>query len=120
MRSPFQLIGESITRRPMAVAAIFILVFIIALYGMGQTTMETGRDTYIDKSTPRGALLDKYLDTFKSDSVMLLFECDNVLDTDVLRISTVTIRDRPRGVRRRNPERHRYGEAGERGRAPCI
>jgi hydrophobe/amphiphile efflux-3 (HAE3) family protein len=84
MRSPFQLIGESITRRPMAVAAIFILVFIIALYGMGQTTMETGRDTYIDKSTPRGALLDKYLDTFKSDSVMLLFECDNVLDTDVL------------------------------------
>lgn len=84
MRSPFKLIGESITRRPFAVAAIFILVFIFALYGMGQTTMETGRDTYLDRSTPQGALLDKYLDTFKSESVMLLFECDNVLDTDVL------------------------------------
>jgi predicted RND superfamily exporter protein len=74
VRSPFQLIGESIARRPLAVAAIFILIFIIALYGMGQTTMETGRDTYIDKSTPRGALLDKYLDTFRSESIMVLFD----------------------------------------------
>ena len=73
MRSPFELIAESITRRPAAVAALFVLVMIVALYGMGQTTMETGRDTYIDKSTPRGALLDKYMDTFKSDSIMLLF-----------------------------------------------
>jgi len=84
VRSPFELIAESITRRPAAVAALFILVLIVALYGMGQTTMETGSDTYIDKNTPRGALLDKYMGTFKSDSVMLLFECDNVLDTDVL------------------------------------
>ncbi|WP_292395460.1 efflux RND transporter permease subunit [Methanoculleus sp. UBA303] len=84
MRSPFKLVAESITRRPAAVAALFVLVLIVALYGMGQTTMETGSDTYIDKNTPRGALLDKYMDTFKSDSIMLLFECDNVLDTDVL------------------------------------
>jgi len=84
VRSPFKLVAESITRRPAAVAALFVLVLIVALYGMGQTTMETGSDTYIDKNTPRGALLDKYMDTFKSDSIMLLFECDNVLDTDVL------------------------------------
>ncbi len=84
VRSPFQLIAEKITQRPLAVAAIFFLIFCLALYGMGQTTMETGRETYIDKSTPRGALLDNYMDTFKSDSVMLLFECDDVLDTDVL------------------------------------
>src|SRR5690606_37281569 len=72
VRSPFQLIAEKITQRPLAVAAIFFLIFCLDLYGMGQTTMETGRETYIDKSTPRGALLDNYMDTFKSDSVMRL------------------------------------------------
>ncbi|RXE55354.1 hydrogenase expression protein HypA [Methanoculleus taiwanensis] len=84
MKSLFHLIADLINRRPLAVAAVFMLVFVIAIYGMGQTTMQTGSDTYIDKDTTRGALLDTYTDTFKSDAVMLLVESDNILDPETL------------------------------------
>ncbi len=84
MKPPFQLIADNINRRPAAVAAFFILVLLIALYGVGLITMQTGSETYLDKSTPRGALLDKYMDTFGSDAVMLLVEADDILDPDVL------------------------------------
>ncbi|MDN7023303.1 RND family transporter [Methanoculleus sp. FWC-SCC1] len=84
MKTPFHLIADIINRRPAVVAAVFMLVFIIALYGMGLTTMQTGSDTYLDKDTPRGALLDTYMDTFKSDAVMLLIESDTVLEPETL------------------------------------
>ena len=60
-------------------------VFLIALFGLSMVTMETGDDTYIDKDTPRGALLSHYKDTYGSDAIMLIFECDDVTDPAVLK-----------------------------------
>jgi len=77
--SPYELIADIINRRPFAVAAAFIVVFFIAFAGMGMMTMQTGSDTYLDKDTTRGMLLNKYMDTFSSDAVMLVYESDNVI-----------------------------------------
>jgi hydrophobe/amphiphile efflux-3 (HAE3) family protein len=46
--------------------------------------METGSETYVDKDTQRGMLLDRYTKTFQSDSVLILIEADDVLNPDVL------------------------------------
>jgi Predicted exporters of the RND superfamily len=48
------------------------------------TTMETGMDTYVDENTERGMLLQKYVENFQSDSVILLVEADNVFTPDIL------------------------------------
>jgi hydrophobe/amphiphile efflux-3 (HAE3) family protein len=48
-------------------------------------SMETGDDTYIDKTTPRGALLDHYTETYGSDAIMLIYEADSVRNTEILR-----------------------------------
>jgi hydrophobe/amphiphile efflux-3 (HAE3) family protein len=47
-------------------------------------TMQTGDDTYIDKDTPRGALLAHYKDTYGSDAIMLIYEADSVRNPEVL------------------------------------
>jgi hydrophobe/amphiphile efflux-3 (HAE3) family protein len=48
-------------------------------------TMQTGDDTYVDKNTPRGALLAHYKDTYGSDAIMLIYEADSVRSPEVLR-----------------------------------
>ncbi|MGC9434782.1 MAG: efflux RND transporter permease subunit [Methanomicrobiales archaeon] len=85
MKRLYARIADGICARPAVIAIAFMMVFLAALYGMGQTTMETGMDTYIDVDTPRGSLLKTYTDTFSSDSIMVLVETDNVLDPDVIR-----------------------------------
>lgn len=85
VKTPYARIADGICARPAVIAVAFMLVFLAALYGMGQTTMETGMDTYIDVDTPRGSLLKTYTDTFSSDSIMVLVETDNVLDPGVIR-----------------------------------
>ena len=47
-------------------------------------SMATGTDTYVDKDTRRGMLLDKYMKTFQSESLLLLIESDDVMDPEVL------------------------------------
>ncbi|TAJ44126.1 efflux RND transporter permease subunit [Methanofollis fontis] len=84
MNSPFRAIADAIVARPATVAAIFIALLLVSLYGMSMVTMETGSDTYLDKSTTRGMLYDKYSDTFNSDAIMLIVETDDVLNPDVL------------------------------------
>ncbi|MFA4825471.1 MAG: hydrophobe/amphiphile efflux-3 (HAE3) family transporter [Methanoregula sp.] len=84
MFNPFDALASLIVTRPKHLAVIFCLLLIIALYGMTMITMATGTDTYLDKDTRRGMLLDKYTKTFQSDSVLILIESDDVMSPDVL------------------------------------
>ncbi|WP_298670334.1 RND family transporter [uncultured Methanofollis sp.] len=84
MKSPYKSIADAVVRHPAAVAGLFVAALLVAFYGTGLITMETGSDTYMDKTTTRGMLFDKYADSFMSDSIMLLVETDNVLNPDVL------------------------------------
>ncbi|MFA5222263.1 MAG: hydrophobe/amphiphile efflux-3 (HAE3) family transporter [Methanoregula sp.] len=84
MFNPFNALASLIVTRPKQLAVLFCLLLIVALYGMTMITMATGTDTYVDKDTRRGMLLDKYTKTFQSDSVLLLIESDDVMSPDVL------------------------------------
>jgi Predicted exporters of the RND superfamily len=66
------------------VAWIAVIIFLIALYGTTLITMQTGNDAYLDKNTPRGALLNHYIDTYGSDAIMVIIESDDVTNVDTL------------------------------------
>ena len=85
MYNPFDALASLIVTRPKQLAVLFCLLLIVALYGMTMITMATGTDTYLDKDTRRGMLLDKYTKTFQSDSVLILIESDDVMSPDVLK-----------------------------------
>jgi len=84
VKSPYQLLANIITKRPALIAGLVACVFFISLYGMTMTTMETGTDTYVDKNSAQGILLNSYTETFKSDVIMVIYEADNILDIDVI------------------------------------
>jgi hydrophobe/amphiphile efflux-3 (HAE3) family protein len=84
MKTPFEWLARTINRHPYTVAGIAAAVFVIALFGTTMLTMETGDDTYIDKTTSRGALLNHYKDTYGSDAIMIIFETDDVITTEML------------------------------------
>jgi hydrophobe/amphiphile efflux-3 (HAE3) family protein len=84
MRSFFEPIANAINRRPLLVAGVIVGLLIVSLIGASLTTMETGMNTYVDENTERGMLLQKYVDNFQSDSVIILIEADNVFTPDVL------------------------------------
>ena len=46
--------------------------------------METGIETYVDIETPRGAILNEYLDTFSTSSVIIIVEGNDITDIDVI------------------------------------
>ncbi len=85
MKSPYEWLAAAINNRTWAVAGVAAAVFILAFFGLSMVTMQTGDDTYVDKSTPRGALLAHYADTYGSDAIMLIYEADSVRSPDVLR-----------------------------------
>ncbi len=84
VKSPFINLADLIIRHPRYIAIATVIVVIIAFFGMSFVTMATGSDTYLDKDTRRGMLLDDYTGTFQSDSIMVLIEADDVLLPDVL------------------------------------
>jgi len=84
MQSPFETLSFTIRSHPKLIAVIFLVLIAIAVYGTTLITMETGSETYLDKDTQRGMLLDRYTKGFQSDSVLILIEADNVLDPVVL------------------------------------
>jgi hydrophobe/amphiphile efflux-3 (HAE3) family protein len=84
IRSPYGMLVGVITKKPWVVLSVLIGIVLIALVGMTFITMATGTDTYLNKDTERGMLLDKYTSTFQSDSLILLVESDDVLSPDVL------------------------------------
>jgi hydrophobe/amphiphile efflux-3 (HAE3) family protein len=79
------MLANAIVARPKTVLAITAVLIIVALIGATTVTMATGSDTYIDKDSQRGVLLNEYTDTFSSNSIMLLVESDDVLSPDVLK-----------------------------------
>ncbi len=85
MKNPFYWLATVINSRPLAVAGVAIILFLIALYGVTQLTMETGTRTYLDENTPRGALLSHYTDTYGSNALMLIFETNDIKDVETLK-----------------------------------
>ncbi|HDR72419.1 MAG TPA: RND family transporter [Methanoculleus sp.] len=84
MKPVFEQIARTINRHPYTVAGVFAAVFVLALFGTTMLSMETGTDTYLDKTTTRGALLAHYTNTYGSDAVMIIFEADDVTNPAVL------------------------------------
>ncbi|MCU0631562.1 MAG: RND family transporter [Methanolinea sp.] len=84
LHTPYEYLADVVTRRPKAVLFLVGVVLFTSLLGTTFVTMQTGSETYMDKNTERGMLLDKYSSTFQSDSLMLLVESDDVLDPAVL------------------------------------
>ncbi|PKL70025.1 MAG: hydrogenase expression protein HypA [Methanomicrobiales archaeon HGW-Methanomicrobiales-1] len=85
MFNPFNALASLIVTRPKHLAVLFCLLLVAAFFGMTMISMATGTDTYLDKDTRRGMLLDKYTKTFQSDSVLILIESDDVMSPEVLR-----------------------------------
>lgn len=85
MKNPFDWLATAITTRPLVVAGVTVMIFLIALYGITLVTMEAGSDTYIDKNTPRGALLSHYTDTYGSNALMLIIDTGDIKDVETLR-----------------------------------
>jgi hydrophobe/amphiphile efflux-3 (HAE3) family protein len=85
MKNPYEWLAAAVNNHTWAVAGVAAAVFILALFGLSMVTMQTGDDTYVDKNTPRGALLAHYKDTYGSDAIMLIYEADSVRSPEVLR-----------------------------------
>ncbi len=85
MKNPYEWLAAAINNHTWAVAGVAVAIFILALFGLSMVTMETGDDTYLDKTTPRGALLSHYKDTYGSDAIILIYEADSVRSSDILR-----------------------------------
>ncbi len=84
MKAPFEAIAGAINAHPRVVLAMLATAILLALAGTTMITMATGNDTYLDKDSPRGMLLAKYMDTFQSDATMVLIEADDVLNPSIL------------------------------------
>jgi len=80
----FTFIADTINRRPKLIAGLLFTIFIIALFGMTQLTMETGASTYMNQDSQKGILYNKYTDTFQSDSLILIVDASDPLNPDVL------------------------------------
>jgi len=55
MINPYEWLADRIVAHPRVVGAVAVLVFVVALFGLTLVSMESGEDTYIDKTTSRGA-----------------------------------------------------------------
>ncbi|WML68373.1 MAG: hypothetical protein METHP_01990 [Methanoregula sp. SKADARSKE-2] len=82
--SVFEHIARAINNYPRYVAALVALVFLISLYGMTTITMETGASTYLNSDSPKGIHYNHYIDTFQSDSIILIIETNDPLNPDLL------------------------------------
>ncbi|HVN73866.1 MAG TPA: hydrophobe/amphiphile efflux-3 (HAE3) family transporter [Methanoregula sp.] len=80
----FTHIARAINRYPKQIAVLVAVVFCISLYGMTTITMETGASTYLNSDSAKGVLYNKYIDTFQSDTLILIVETNDPLNPDVL------------------------------------
>ena len=85
MKNPYEWLAAAINNHTWTVAGIALAVFLVACFGLSLVSMETGDDAYLDKTTPRGALLNHYAETYGSDAIMLLYETDSVRSPEILR-----------------------------------
>ncbi len=80
----FTSIANTINRHPKLIAGLLLAVFILAVFGMTQLTMQTSADTYLDKDSAKGILYNKYIDTFQSDTLILIIDTNDPLNPDIL------------------------------------
>ncbi|HII99483.1 MAG TPA: RND family transporter [Methanoregula sp.] len=78
MRNPFEWLADTVTTRPLVVAGVATLFFLVMIFGLTLVAMQTGNDTYLDKDSSRGAMLAHYTDTYGSNAMMLIFETDDI------------------------------------------
>ena len=52
----FATIANTINRHPKLITRLLLAVFILAVFGMTQLTMQTSADTYLDKDSAKGIL----------------------------------------------------------------
>jgi predicted RND superfamily exporter protein len=50
-----------------------ILVIIVSIFGMTMLFMATGNDTYIDRNSERGRVLNDYTETFQEENWFCYF-----------------------------------------------
>jgi hydrophobe/amphiphile efflux-3 (HAE3) family protein len=84
VKAPFEVIAAVINAHPGLVIVALAGAIVLALAGTTFISMATGTETYLDRDTPRGILLEKYTDTFQSDAIMVLIEADDVLNPSIL------------------------------------
>ncbi|MDD4255633.1 MAG: hypothetical protein PHP59_09700 [Methanofollis sp.] len=80
----FNGVATGILRYPTHLALLLGVLFVAGIVGMTGVTMESGSNTYLDKTTKEGVIYDSYSERFLSDTVVLLVRCDNPLDPDLL------------------------------------
>jgi len=77
-------IADLINKHPAVVAGVIATLLIICMIGATHVTMKTGSDTYLDKTTPVGSLMNHYENNFGSGAVILIIEGNDLLHPDVL------------------------------------
>jgi len=80
----FTATANTINSRPKLIAGLLLTVFVIALFGMTQLTMQTGWETYMDKDSAAGVIETKYQGDYKSDAIILIIESSDPLSQEVL------------------------------------
>ena len=71
------------------IAGLLLTVFIIALFGMTQSHDADGAATYLDQDSPKGILYNKYIDTFQSDSLILIVDGSDPLNPGMYLITWI-------------------------------
>ncbi len=84
MRSIFESISLVIVTRPRLVLGVLVLLLVASIIGMTMLKMQTGNDTYLDKTTPKGIIFSHYEDTFSQDTLVVLVESNDPLSPDVI------------------------------------
>ena len=84
MRSIFEGISSLIVNRPKLVLGVLFLTFLASLVGMTMLNMQTGSETYLDKSTPKGITFSHYEDTFSHDTLVILIESNDSLSPEII------------------------------------
>jgi hydrophobe/amphiphile efflux-3 (HAE3) family protein len=80
----FECLAGTINRRPALVALLVLALFVTGIAGMTRLTMESGWKTYINEDSEKGVVYGRFVENFQADSIILIIESANPLDTGVL------------------------------------
>ena len=61
-----------------------IALFCLGLFGITQLSMESGWKTYLDENSEKGAIYGNYVESFQSDSIILIIEAGDPLEPGIL------------------------------------
>jgi hydrophobe/amphiphile efflux-3 (HAE3) family protein len=80
----FEGLAGLINRRPALVALLVLAIFVTGIAGMTRLTMESGWKTYINEDSEKGVVYGEFVENFQADTIILIIESANPLDTGVL------------------------------------